>query len=97
MISSYRNSVNSEMLLDSVTLTSRAGFTFTLLDQLRELFNQFSSIMVRLSTVKLNVYQSISYLHFSIVVSTNIDQLCIIISSVGRTDLHQLCVLVNQL
>ena len=49
-----------------MTLTSCAGFTFTLLDQLRELFNQFSLFIVRLSTVKLSVYQSISCLHLSI-------------------------------
>ena len=73
-----------------MTLTSCAGFTFTLLDQLLELFNQFSPFIFRLSTVKLKVYinPSIVSLHFSIVVSTNIDQLCISISSVGRTDLH---------
>ena len=53
------------MLLDSVTLTSCAGFTFTLRDQLRELFNQFSPIIIRLSTIKLNVQELISCLHFS--------------------------------
>ena len=94
MISSCCHSVNSEMFLDSVTLISCAGFAVTLLDQLRELFNPFIPFIVRLSTVKLSVYQSISCLHFTIVVRTNIDQLCISISSVGRTDLHQLCVCV---
>ena len=92
MTSSCCHLVNSEMLLDSVTLTRCACFTSTLHDQSRELFNRFSPFIARLCTVKLRVYQSISCLHFSIVVRTNIDQLCISISSIGSTDLHQLCV-----
>ena len=80
-------------------ITSCVGLTFTPLDQLRELFNQFSPLTVRLSTVNLSVYQSISCLYFSIVVSTKNGQSCISFSSIGRTDLHQLyvCVLFDQL
>ena len=85
-LSSCRHWVNSEMLLDSVTLTSRGGFTSTLLDQLLELFNQFSPFIVRLSTVKSSAYQSIGCFHFSVVVSTNIDQLCIVLLSTTASE-----------
>ena len=99
MTSSCRHSINSEMLLDWVTLTSCAGFTFTLLDQLRELFNQFSLFIVRLSTVKLSVYQSISCLHLSISYVSVFHQLdakisiscvCVIRSVVNQSINHQL-------